>query len=71
MSDVRNVQVDGLDGGTYIDTADGWATKQQGGLLHFSAETDRIYLDTPAQLNIIDQDWQRRISSPARVRSPR
>jgi glucose-6-phosphate 1-epimerase len=61
VSDVRSVQVEGLDGCSYIDTADGWATRQQAGLLHFSAETDRIYLDTPAQLNIVDKDWQRRV----------
>ena len=61
VSDVRKVQVEGLDGVAYIDTADGWAEKQQAGLLHFSAETDRIYLNTPAQLNIVDSDWQRRI----------
>ena len=61
VSDVRNVQVDGLDGRAYIDTADGWTHKQQSGLLHFTAETDRIYLDTPAQLNIVDKDWQRRV----------
>lgn len=61
VSDVRKVQVEGLDGVDYIDTADGWAEKQQAGLLHFSAETDRIYLNTPAQLNIVDSDWQRRI----------
>jgi len=61
VSDVRKVQVEGLDGVDYIDTADGWAEKQQAGLLHFRAETDRIYLNTPAQLNIVDSDWQRRI----------
>lgn len=61
VSDVRNVQVEGLDGTTYIDTTDDWTEKTQAGLLHFTAETDRIYLDTPAQLNILDHDWQRRI----------
>ncbi|WP_339529745.1 D-hexose-6-phosphate mutarotase [Pseudomonas mucidolens] len=61
VSDVRTVQVEGLDGLQYIDTADGWQAKQQSGLLHFTAETDRIYLDTPVQLQIVDQDWQRRI----------
>jgi len=61
VSDVRNVQVEGLDGLAYIDTADGWATRQQAGPLHFGAETDRIYLDTPAQLHIVDNDWQRRV----------
>ncbi|ROM47925.1 D-hexose-6-phosphate mutarotase [Pseudomonas poae] len=61
VSDVRNVQVEGLDEHSYIDTADGWTKKQQAGPLHFTAETDRIYLDTPAQLNLVDKDWQRRI----------
>ncbi|QLG96220.1 D-hexose-6-phosphate mutarotase [Pseudomonas yamanorum] len=61
VSDVRNVQVEGLDGLEYIDTADDWKTNKQSVLLHFSGETDRIYLDTPAQLNVVDKDWQRRI----------
>lgn len=61
VSDVRKVQVEGLDGAAYVDTADGWSEKTQAGLLHFTDETDRIYLDTPAQLNIVDNDWQRRI----------
>ncbi|KAA0950554.1 MULTISPECIES: D-hexose-6-phosphate mutarotase [unclassified Pseudomonas] len=61
VSDVRNVQVKGLDGLDYIDTTNDWNTAKQSGLLHFTGETDRIYLDTPAQLNIVDPDWQRRI----------
>lgn len=61
VSDVRNVQVEGLDGLAYIDTADGWSHKQQSGLLHFTAETDRIYPNTPAQLHIVDKDWQRHV----------
>ncbi|RMP67983.1 hypothetical protein ALQ18_02880 [Pseudomonas marginalis pv. marginalis] len=65
VSDVRNVQVEGLDGLAYIDTADGWTEKTQTGLLHFTAETDRIYLDTPSQLSIVDKDWQRRIQLTA------
>ena len=65
VSDVRKVHVEGLDGAAYIDTADNWATKQQAGLLHFTGETDRIYLDTPAQLSIVDKDWQRRIQLTA------
>ncbi|UZE29088.1 D-hexose-6-phosphate mutarotase [Pseudomonas asplenii] len=61
VSDVRNVQVEGVDGLTYIDTADEWKHVQQHGPLHFSSETDRIYLDTPAQLNLVDPTWERRI----------
>ncbi|KAF1011825.1 MAG: putative glucose-6-phosphate 1-epimerase [Pseudomonas fluorescens] len=61
VSDVRNVQVEGVDGLTYIDTADNWTAKVQDGLLHFSGETDRIYPATPTQLSIVDKDWQRRV----------
>ena len=61
VSDIRRVQVEGLDGLTYIDVADGWISKQQSGLLNLTDETDRIYLKTPAQLNIIDEVWHRRV----------
>ncbi|SDS43214.1 glucose-6-phosphate 1-epimerase [Pseudomonas asplenii] len=61
VSDVRNVHVEGVDGLTYIDTADEWKHVQQNGPLRFSSETDRIYLDTPAQLNLVDPTWERRI----------
>lgn len=61
VSDVRNVQVQGLDGLDYIETLDDWKTVKQDGDLQFCGETDRIYLDTPAQLNIVDPHWQRRI----------
>ena len=61
VSDVRNVHVEGLNGLSYIDTTQDWNTATQAGDLHFTGETDRIYLDTPAQLNIVDKDWQRRV----------
>ncbi|QXI28480.1 D-hexose-6-phosphate mutarotase [Pseudomonas vanderleydeniana] len=65
VSDVRNVHVEGLDGLTYIDTTDDWKPVQQQGELHFSGETDRIYLDTPTQLSIVDPTWERRIELTA------
>ncbi|MDR9751096.1 D-hexose-6-phosphate mutarotase [Pseudomonas sp. SZMC_28357] len=61
VSDVRNVSVEGVDGLSYIDTADDWKTVTQTGDLRFTGETDRIYLNAPAQLSIVDPDWQRRI----------
>lgn len=61
VSDVRNVHVEGLDGLSYIETLDDWKTVAQAGDLHFTGETDRIYLDTPAQLSIVDPAWERRI----------
>ncbi|OOV97295.1 D-hexose-6-phosphate mutarotase [Pseudomonas sp. MF4836] len=61
VSDVRQVHVEGLDGLDYIETLDDWKTVPQAGDLHFTGETDRIYLDTPPQLSIVDPAWQRRI----------
>ena len=61
VSDVRNVHVEGLDGLSYIDTAKDWTTATQGGDLAFVGETDRIYLDVPQQLSIVDPTWERRI----------
>ena len=62
VSDVRNVHVEGLDGLDYIETLDDWKTVTQSGDLRFTAETDRIYLNTPATLSIVDPAWERRIA---------
>ena len=61
VSDVRQVHVEGLGGLDYIETLDNWKTVPQVGDLRFNGETDRIYLNTPAQLSIVDPAWQRRI----------
>ncbi|WP_130903509.1 D-hexose-6-phosphate mutarotase [Pseudomonas sp. Sample_22] len=61
VSDVRNVQVEGVDDLSYIETLEDWATRQQSGDLRFTGETDRIYLDTPPLLSIVDPTWERRI----------
>lgn len=61
VSDIRQVRVEGLRGCRYIDTLDNWLERQQPDTLSFHGETDRIYLDTPAQLSIVDPAWQRRI----------
>ena len=61
ISDVRDVHVEGVDGLSYIETLEDWKTKQQCGDLHFTGETDRIYLDVPPQLSIVDPAWERRI----------
>lgn len=61
VSDVRQVKVEGLDACRYVDTLDGWKKVRQKGAVTFTGETDRIYLDTPAQLSIVDAQWKRRI----------
>ena len=66
VSDVRNVHVEGVDGLQYIETLDNWNTATQQGDLRFSGETDRIYLNTPDKLSIVDPAWERRIELTAR-----
>ncbi len=65
VSDVRNLHVEGVDGLDYIETLDNWNIVKQQGDLHFTGETDRIYLDTPAKLSIVDPTWERRIELTA------
>lgn len=65
VSDVRNVQVEGVDGLSYIETLDDWNIAKQQGDLHVTGETDRIYLNTPAKLSIVDPAWERRIELTA------
>ncbi|MFJ4344920.1 D-hexose-6-phosphate mutarotase [Pseudomonas sp. NPDC089401] len=62
VSDVRQAQVEGVEGLQYIETLADWEQRQQQGALAFSGETDRIYLDTPQTLSIVDPHWERRIT---------
>ncbi len=61
VSDVREIAVKGLDGVRYIETLENWEEREQAGELKFAGETDRIYLDTPDMLSIVDPQWQRKI----------
>ena len=67
VSDVRKVHVEGLDALSYIDTLQDWKQIRQNGDLTFSGETDRIYLDAPQQLSIVDPDWQRSLQLTSRI----
>lgn len=62
VSNIQTVSVVGLEDCDYIETMDNWQTRTQSGALHFSGETDRIYLHPPAKLQICDPDWQRTIN---------
>ena len=62
VSDVRQAGVECLGGLTYIETLDDWQPRLQAGALGFVGETDRIYLNTPAQLSFVDPGWKRRVS---------
>lgn len=62
VSDVHQVSVEGLDGVKYLNTLVSWDEEHvQSGDLTFSAETDRIYQDTPELLSIVDPAWNRKI----------
>ena len=61
VSDIRKVAVQGLAGCPYHETLEQWQLREQVGDLSFSGETDRVYLDVPTHLQIVDQGWQRRI----------
>lgn len=65
VSDVRQVHVEGVDGLGYIETLADWALRKQQGVLGFAGEADRIYLNTPQQLTIVDPHWNRRITLQA------
>ena len=62
VSDVRQVHVEGVEGLPYIETLEGWEQRTQQGKLGFGGETDRIYLNAPERLAIVDPQWKRRIT---------
>ena len=55
VGDIGQVQVQGLDGKTYIDKMDGGAEKQQQGAVQIGSEVDRIYTGVNDKLEIQDQ----------------
>jgi D-hexose-6-phosphate mutarotase len=61
VSDVAQVQVEGLDGIHFHDKAAGWTQGDQTGAVAFTAEVDRVYVNTPKRCTIVDPAWQRRI----------
>jgi glucose-6-phosphate 1-epimerase len=62
ISDISDIAVSGLAGATYIDKTDAARRKPQiTDLVTITAETDRVYLDTPGRCFIEDRGWQRRV----------
>ncbi|MCY1547340.1 Aldose 1-epimerase [compost metagenome] len=55
------MEVEGLDGCRYIETLEDWQLRKQQGNIAFGGETDRIYLETPKRMAIVDRAWKRRI----------
>lgn len=62
VGDVRQVSVEGLDQCRYVDALEEeWRAQRHSGELQIAGETDRLYLDLPPRLSILDPRWQRRI----------
>lgn len=61
VSDVAQVQVEGLDGVHFHDKAAGWTQGDQVGNTAFTAEVDRVYVNTPERCAIVDPNYKRRI----------
>lgn len=61
VSDIASVSVQGFEQCPYHDCLQQWQAHHQSGAIHFKAETDRVYLNVPKHLSIVDSNWQRRI----------
>jgi glucose-6-phosphate 1-epimerase len=60
VSDVRQVDIEGLGGKTYIDKVDGARRKvQPRGVIRIEGETDRVYLDTTDGVAVTDPGFKR------------
>ena len=63
VSDVRQIEVSGLDETDYLDRADNAKPRHQGvGAIRFAGETDQLHLNTIAAVTISDPGWRRRIA---------
>jgi glucose-6-phosphate 1-epimerase len=58
VEDAESAKVRGLDATRYIDKTDKRIEKMQVGDLRFSAETDRVYLDTTSELQLFDSSGE-------------
>ena len=61
IGDIGEVRVKGLEGSDYWDKVGGSTLKKQSGDIHFSGETDRVYVSTAAECVIEDDKLKRRI----------
>src|SRR6516165_8216231 len=61
VGDVRSASVRGLNNSHYLDKIDHHRQKIQQGDVEITSETDRVYLDTPTQVNLRDPVLHRHI----------
>ncbi len=63
VSDVRNISITDLEQARYIDKVDGAGEKPAAGsAIEFTGETDRVYLNTVAECQLVDPGCHRRIA---------
>ena len=62
VGDISTVAVTGLRGVTYLDKVAGFAeTIESGESIRFGSETDRVYLNAPGPVEVLDPNLRRRI----------
>jgi D-hexose-6-phosphate mutarotase len=61
IGDIGAIEVLGLDGAAYADSADGSKRKKQSGAVRFNGEVDRVFLNTETDCSIVDSTLRRRI----------
>jgi glucose-6-phosphate 1-epimerase len=62
IGDIAEVEIAGLQGTAYIDKVDNFRQKEESSdAIRINSETDRIYLDTSAAVDIHDSKYQRTI----------
>ncbi len=66
VGDIARTRVLGLEGCDYIDTLGTWTRRHENGPVSFGGEVDRIYLATPAMIEIDDVANARRIAIESR-----
>lgn len=61
VGDSREISIAGLDSTDYLDKTDGNTRKTQSGAVRITSETDRVYLGTTRDVEILDPVLNRRI----------
>jgi D-hexose-6-phosphate mutarotase len=62
VSDIAQVEVEGLDGVHFHDKAAGWTQGDQMGPVGFTGEVDRVYVNNTGRCAIVDTTLKRRIN---------
>jgi glucose-6-phosphate 1-epimerase len=61
VSDVADIQIEGLEGVRYLDTLDGWRERRETAPVHLTGEVDRVYLGVTKPTVVADTGWNRRV----------